>query len=128
MTVDRAESKVDGSQPATDALREGGQDEALAVRWPKGWRLEHLARARSSLFPRRSDFYWDPGGTLKRPLVVLGEEGAGFTSLRHWARSRLQGGPLLEIDLEGGGDGKDDLGRFIVRRLSLEVSNLPNPA
>lgn len=108
-----------GRSPDPGALRfKEGATEALTLSWGTSWRLEHIKSGRSELFPPGNGLYFDPEATLKRPLVVLAEEGSGFTSFRNWIRRRVGPEYFIEIDLENApGSGVEPVESFVAREL-----------
>lgn len=123
-----ADARVQGSSPNSSALRfdDEGKARHLTVSWGQAWRLEHLQSDRTVLFPQRLPFHYKPSAPLARPLLVLAEEGSGFTSFRNWVRRETD--RFLEVDLETAGRLKDDeVEAYMVGQLlqSSDASEIP---
>ena len=89
-TPDHPASAV-GRDPSTAAIRledwrSGAGQGKLRVQWGQGmyWRLERLARERDQVFPDMQPTWLERDTWFERPLIVIGEETSGGSSLLHW--------------------------------------------
>ncbi|AVP97190.1 hypothetical protein C7S18_08275 [Ahniella affigens] len=71
----------------TDWVAPGG---AYRIDWTKGYRLEVLALGRRNIFPRLEHALSTDRVLLGKPVMVVGEEGAGLTSFFAFHDKRLE--------------------------------------
>jgi len=87
------EFEVFGDHPSHDPVRTDWNEKeqgTYRVAWGTAYRLEVLALGRRSVFPRLESALSTDRALLGRPVVVIGEEGAGLTSFFAMHQRKLQ--------------------------------------
>ncbi|MCU0754098.1 MAG: hypothetical protein MUE46_03120 [Xanthomonadales bacterium] len=110
---------VRGDRPTYDALKQDWQSAkgGYHVEWPGGYRLEIISNGRRPVFPSYEECSSSDQTLRGKPVLVIGEEGAGIASFINFCELRQR---MQHVDLKFAKN--DDIAQLLYPDLHLFAS------